>query len=163
MPTRLIPLALSLACLCGTLAPPPLAAQPAPATAGAAEAGPPDADTAALLRALGGRDGLVRLTADFADRVRADPRTEPFFRPVNAGHLKRQLADHFCQLLRGPCVYDGEPMKGAHAGLGITRKDFLAVVDLLQDAMDAQGLPFVVQNRLLARLAPLHRDIVGAP
>jgi len=157
-------LALSLACLCGTLATPPLAAQPTAAAAlSLVEAGRADADTAALLQALGGRDGLVRLTAAFIDRARDDPRTGPFFRPIKASHLKQQLADHFCQLLHGPCVYDGESMKNAHAGLAITRKDFLAVVDVLQDTMDAQGLPFAVQNRLLARLAPLHRDIVSPP
>ena len=27
--------------------------------------------------------------------------------------------------------------------------------------MDQQGIPFTVQNRLLARLAPMHRDIVN--
>jgi hemoglobin len=29
--------------------------------------------------------------------------------------------------------------------------------------MDAQGIPFSAQNKLLARLAPMHRDIVNAP
>jgi hemoglobin len=35
------------------------------------------------------------------------------------------------------------------------------LVEVLQQAMDAQGIAFGVQNRLLARLAPMHRDIVN--
>jgi len=51
-------------------------------------------------------------------------------------------------------------MVDAHAGLGIRRADFNALVEHLQDAMDAAGLPFATQNRLLARLAFSHRDVV---
>jgi hemoglobin len=29
--------------------------------------------------------------------------------------------------------------------------------------MDRRGLPFPVQNRLLARLAPMHRDVITQP
>jgi hemoglobin len=32
---------------------------------------------------------------------------------------------------------------------------------VLQRSMDAQGIGFTVQNRLLARLAPMHRDVVN--
>jgi hemoglobin len=51
-------------------------------------------------------------------------------------------------------------MADAHAHLGITRADFNALVEHLQDAMDAARVPFATQNRLLARLAFSHRDIV---
>jgi hemoglobin len=36
-------------------------------------------------------------------------------------------------------------------------------VEVLQDTMDAQGIPFRDQNRLLARLAPMHREIINTP
>jgi hemoglobin len=36
-------------------------------------------------------------------------------------------------------------------------------VEVLQDTMDAQGIPFVAQNRLLAKLAPMHRQIINTP
>lgn len=121
----------------------------------------PSAEDAALLQTFGQGDGLQRLAADFVQRVRADDRTRPFFGPIKPQHLTRQLADHFCVVLKGPCLYDGESMKNAHAGLGIARKDFLATVELLQAAMDGQGIPFGAQNQLLARLAPLHRDIIS--
>ena len=72
----------------------------------------------------------------------------------------KQLADQFCQLAGGPCVYDGETMKKAHASMHVARADFNALVEDLQDAMDARAIPFAVQRRLLALLAPMHRDIV---
>ena len=38
--------------------------------------------------------------------------------------------------------------------------DFNALVEDLQDGLDASGVDFATQNRLLARLAPMHNDIV---
>lgn len=134
---------------------PGLAPGPAPSAPG------PSADESALLQTFGQREGLQSLAADFVQRVRADARTSAFFSKVKPQHLAQQLADHFCAVLNGPCSYDGETMKNAHAGLDIARKDFLATVELLQAAMDAQGVPFAAQNRLLARLAPMHRDIIS--
>ena len=121
----------------------------------------PSAEDSALLHRFGQRDGLQRLADDFVQRARDDARTSPFFNQIKPQHLAQQLADHFCTVLSGPCHYDGETMKNAHAGLDIARKDFLATVELLQAAMDSQGIPFAAQNRLLARLAPMHRDIVS--
>jgi len=119
-----------------------------------------DAPEAAVLQAFGGPVGLAQLSDVFVDRLRADPRTADFFKDVNARHTKKQLADQFCMVLNGPCIYDGETMKQSHADLKIARKDFNALVEVLQQTMDAQGVPFAAQNQLLARLAPMHRDVI---
>ena len=50
-------------------------------------------------------------------------------------------------------------MVAAHKGLGIERSAFNALVEDLQLAMDARKIPFRAQNRLLAKLAPMHREI----
>ena len=52
-------------------------------------------------------------------------------------------------------------MKTAHRDIDVARGDFNALVEVLQASMDAQGVPFSTQNQLLARLAPMHRDIVN--
>lgn len=114
----------------------------------------------ALLRSFGGVDGVQRLTDDFVERMRADARIGHHFDNVRLPELKRQLAGHLCQVLAGPCVYEGDSMKAAHAGLKITKADSLAQVELLQASMDALGIPFRDQNRLLARLAPMYQDII---
>lgn len=116
----------------------------------------------AAYRAFGERPGLVRLVDDFMQRLLADARTAGFFQPVNQAHVKQQLVDQFCQALGGPCTYEGLDMKSAHQDLLIHKAEFNALVEILQQAMSAQGVPFGAQNQLLARLAPLHRDIITA-
>jgi hemoglobin len=113
-----------------------------------------------LYAALGERAGLTALTDDFVARVKSDPRTRAFFKDTNAKNLAEQLRDQFCVVAGGPCVYEGATMAKSHADLGIGKADYLAVVEMLQDALDAQRVPFAVQNDLLARLAPMHREIV---
>lgn len=113
-------------------------------------------------QAFGAKPGLVRLMDDFMQRLLADPRTAPFFEKVNQDHVKQQLVDQFCELLGGPCRYEGVDMKAAHQDLEIRKRDFNALVENLQAAMAAQGIPFARQNQLLARLAPMHRDVITA-
>jgi hemoglobin len=51
-------------------------------------------------------------------------------------------------------------MKSAHANLDIKKSDFNALVEVLQQSMDARGIPFRTQNQMLALLAPMHRDTI---
>lgn len=115
---------------------------------------------AALFHTFGDKPGLVKLMDDFMLRLVADPRTGPFFRPANQKHIKEQLVEQFCQVTGGPCVYKGADMKSVHADLDIGKREFNALVEVLQQAMDAQGIPFSAQNQLLAQLAPMHRDVI---
>jgi hemoglobin len=52
-------------------------------------------------------------------------------------------------------------MAESHAALAVTEAHFNALVEDLVDAMEARGIPRRAQNRLLRRLAPMHRDIVS--
>ncbi len=114
----------------------------------------------ALYKALGEKPGLVKLMDDFMVRLLADPRTGPHFKPANQQRVKEQLVDQFCVVSGGPCEYKGADMKSSHANLDITKSDFNALVEVLQQAMDAQGIAFNSQNQLLAKLAPMHRDTI---
>lgn len=129
------------------------------ALAGAVGAQTAPADPA-LYRTFGEQPGLVRLVDDFMLRLLADPRTGPHFKEANKDRIKEQLVDQFCQVTGGPCVYKGADMKSAHADLEIGKRDFNALVEVLQQAMDAQSIPFRAQNQLLAQLAFMHRDII---
>lgn len=84
----------------------------------------------------------------------------PFFESSDQERVKRQLAEQFCAILGGGGVYSGRDMKTSHEQLGATRADFNALVEDLQIAMDRRGIPFRAQDRLLARLAPMHREII---
>lgn len=117
----------------------------------------------ALYRQLGGQPGLVALADDFMQRLLADPRMEPFFKDTDQKVFKSQLVAQFCEVSGGPCTRKGKDMKTVHSGQDITKSNFNALVEVLQQSMDAQGIPFGVQNRLLAQLAPMHREIINAP
>ena len=124
-----------------------------------AQAAPNDA----LYRQLGGQPGLVKLMDDFVPRLIADPRMNPFFKDTDQKHLKEQLVAQFCEVSGGPCKRAGPDMKKAHSGFDITKSNFNALVEVLQQSMDAQGIAFGAQNRLLAQLAPMHREIINTP
>ena len=115
---------------------------------------------AGLYQALGEKAGITRLMGDFVDRVVKDPRIGAHFKDVKPAALKESLTDQICSLSGGPCQYEGADMKSAHADMDINKGHFNALVEVLQTAMDAQGIPFAQQNRLLALLAPMHRDII---
>ena len=113
-----------------------------------------------LFQHLGQKPGVERLMNDFVERLAADPRTAPFFAKANLQHLKEQLTDQICHVSGGPCQYEGADMKTAHAEMDIRKGDFNALVDVLEKTMDAQGIAFSDQRDLLARLAPMHRDVI---
>ncbi|MCS4511293.1 group I truncated hemoglobin [Xylophilus ampelinus] len=116
------------------------------------------ADTA-LYEAFGGEAGLARIADDFLANVTSDPRTQPYFAKASRKRLRAKLAEHFCVEIGGPCTYTGSSMASVHKNLQIDRAAFNAVVENLQDAMDKNGVGFAAQNALLARLAPLYRQI----
>ena len=150
-PKTLIALAIATAIAVGGLLAPPAFAQGSVAMATA---------PAGLYQALGEKPGITRLMDDFVNRVVKDPRIGGHFKDVKPAALKESLTDQICQLSGGPCKYEGADMKSAHADMDINKGHFNALVEVLQSAMDAQGIPFAQQNRLLALLAPMHRDVI---
>ncbi len=121
---------------------------------------PADPALRPVLDEFGGVAGLTALMDDFMTILLDDPRMRPFFENADQARIKRQLVEQFCVILGGDCTYSGRDMRSSHAGLGITRADFNALVEDLQIAMDRRGIPFRAQNKLLAKLAPMHREIV---
>ena len=113
-----------------------------------------------LYQSFGEKPGLVVLMDDFMTRLLADPRTGPHFKPANQQRVKEQLVEQLCALSGGPCVYKGADMKSSHANLDIKKSDFHALVEVLQQSMDAKGIAFREQNKMLALLAPMSRDII---
>ncbi|MFN3377209.1 MAG: group I truncated hemoglobin [Burkholderiaceae bacterium] len=147
---------LALAALC-------VAAPAAWAQAAAAAPAAPQAASVApagLYQALGEKAGIARLMDDFVNRVVQDARIRDHFKDTKPQALKDSLTDQICELTGGPCKYEGADMKSAHADMQINKAHFNALVEVLQLAMDAQRIPFAQQNRLLALLAPMHRDII---
>jgi hemoglobin len=132
-------------------------AAPAPSKASAY----PVAPAPGLYQALGEQPGIRQLMDDFVPRLKADARIGRLFKETKPELLAERLTEQVCLLSGGPCAYKGASMKDSHADMHITRAEFNALVEVLQQAMDARGIPFTRQNQLLALLAPMHRDVVG--
>lgn len=119
------------------------------------------ASAATLYDDLGGNAGLTAIIGDTIDASAADPRTSDKLDNINIARLKQRIVEQVCELTGGPCHFHGISMKGAHSYLQLHDRHFNALVEHMQDAMDKAGVPFRTQNRLLAILAPMHRDIVS--
>lgn len=119
----------------------------------------PLADDAVFL-AFHGVDGVGRIVDGMLDRSVADPRIADIFAAIDMVRLRRTLKEQFCFILDGGCHYSGRTMAEVHANMGLQPADMGALVEHLQEAMAEEGVPFAAQNRLLAKLAPMRRDIV---
>jgi hemoglobin len=113
-----------------------------------------------LYVSLGEQPGIEQLVDTFLRELAADARIAHHFADTDIARLRQLLAEQICEVSDGPCRYTGESMPEVHRGLGITAADFNALVEDLMAAMDAVELPLGVQNRLLARLAPMQEEIV---
>ena len=114
----------------------------------------------ATFQALGGKPGIKKIVAAFIPVILADPRIKDAFTDIDMKNLALRLEEQFCVLTGGPCEYKGKDMKEIHDGLNITTAQFNALAEDLQIAMDKLDVPSRYQNKLVAKLAPMHRDIV---
>lgn len=131
-----------------------------PYTVAEANAGVAPFDGTEMLEAFNGREGSDRIVDGMLDRSVADPRIAEIFVATDMVRLRRTLKEQFCYILNGGCAYTGRSMQDAHDDIGLQPADMGALVEHLQDAMDAEGVPFRTQNRFLAKLAPMRRDVV---
>jgi hemoglobin len=122
-------------------------------------AGPPEAADATF-QGLGGKPGIKKIVAALIPLELSDPRIKDSFADIDMKKIGLGLEDQFCELTGGPCHYTGKDMVEIHDGLNITNAQFNALVEDLQTAMDSVGVPTRFQNKLLAKLAPMQRDVV---
>lgn len=113
-----------------------------------------------MWQAFHGRDGVGRIVDDFVARNRADPRIGDIFKGQDFVRLRRVLREQFCYILGGGCTYTGRTMKDAHRDMGVQQADMGPLVENLQAAMRHEHVAFAAQNRFLAKLAPMKREVV---
>lgn len=113
-----------------------------------------------VYRQFGGEVGMTAVVDRFVERLLDHAELAPAFENTSIPRLKAMLTAQFCELTGGPCTYEGRDMRSAHRGMDITEREFNLLAEELQIAMEESGVPFSAQNKLLAKLAPMHRDIV---
>ena len=109
---------------------------------------------------LGGQQGIRNIVATLIPLIQADARIKESFADSDMKHVGMRLEEQFCMLSGGPCEYKGEPMAETHAGLKVTNAQFNALAEDLQVAMERNKVPSRIQNKLVAKLAPMQRTIV---
>ncbi len=114
----------------------------------------------ANFQGLGGKAGIHDIVATLVPLVLADPRIKESFTDIDMNKVALRLEEQVCVLSGGPCTYHGKDMVLIHDGLNITNAQFNALAEDLQIAMERRGVPSRFQNKLIARLAPMQRDIV---
>ena len=119
---------------------------------------PPKDDS--LYRDLGEQAGITHIVEGMLLNIAADPRIVRHFENIDIVRLRDKLVEQICVEAGGPCTYTGDSMEESHKGQNLTPGDFNALVENLQDAMSAQGVPMPAQNRLLARLAPMRDQVI---
>jgi len=158
--TRLIPTLIAAAGL-ASAAPAIAAEKPVdPYTVSNANAGAQPFTGDQMLAAFHGQAGIDRVVDRMVDLCVADPRLSEIFHATDLERLRRTLKEQFAYLLGAGVNYTGRDMKTAHKDQGINTAEFNGLVENLQKAMDQEGIAFRAQNQLLAKLAPMKRDVV---
>lgn len=113
-----------------------------------------------LYQQLGAGPGLEQLADGLLREIEQDQQIVHHFKDTDITRFRKLLIEQFCELSGGPCKYTGATMQESHTGFQITEADFDNLVGHLIKVMTEQQVPVAAQNRLLAKLAPMYRDVV---
>lgn len=116
-----------------------------------------------LYQRLGGYDALAAVTDDFIGRLVSDQQLARFFGGVSTDSKKRirqLVVDQLCAATGGPCLYIGRDMKTAHAGLGISEKEWDISAKHLVATLDKFKVPQKEKDEVLKTIGGLKKDIV---
>ncbi|WP_137939584.1 group 1 truncated hemoglobin [Chitinivorax sp. B] len=113
-----------------------------------------------LYERLGGEEGVAAIAHGVVEQGKRDPKTAKHFDKFNQSRTEKLIAQQLCSLTHGGCVYEGENMRVAHAGLNIREPAFYATVQHLRNVLDERGVGDSAKNQLLRILAPMKRQIV---
>ncbi len=116
-----------------------------------------------LYERLGGYDAISAVVDSFLDKVWNDPRISRFFVGMGTdtrNQLRQKNKNLMCHNTGGPCKKINRPLKLAHAGLGITEKEFYIVVDHLADTLKEFKVPTREQEEVMSKVRKLKPKIV---
>jgi hemoglobin len=122
--------------------------------AGAAQAEP------TLYEQIGGEPVLRKTVEEFAIIMEKDDRINFAFGNTDITKFKQLLFEQMCNITGGPCKYTGRTMKESHEKLAVNNAMFNALADDVYLAFDRAGVPYRLQNKVMAIFAPMQRDIV---
>lgn len=127
----------------------------------------PASDDASLYERLGGLPAISLVVSDFVDvfirdsLILSNPAVRARKTPDAAPYIKFQVTALVCQLTGGPCEYTGRSLKEAHAGLGVSAREWDRMVDLFSETLARHQVPEREQQELFEIVGPARNDIVA--
>jgi hemoglobin len=113
-----------------------------------------------LFAQIGGEATLKATVDTMTDIMLDDDRINFTFANTDLAKFKKLLYEQLCELAGGPCKYTGRTMFEAHKKLNTNNAQFNALAEDLYIAFEKHGVPYHVQNKMMALLAPLQPDVV---
>jgi len=113
-----------------------------------------------LYQEIGGKKTLNNVFGLAVARIYKDPVLAPHFKGVPKKYIRKKLVLQTCELIGGPCIYDGKSMHEAHKDELVTDAQFYRLVEHVQSAMRDIGLTYQQENQILQKLAQLKNSIV---
>jgi hemoglobin len=109
---------------------------------------------------IGGEAKLRATVHEFVLIMESDDRINFTFANTDLKKFEQLLFEQICNLTDGGCKYTGRDMYTSHAKLNITNAQFNALAEDLYEAFDRVHVPYRLQNKVVALLAPMQTDIV---
>ena len=113
-----------------------------------------------LFESIGGEAKLRAAMHEFVLIIESDDRINFTFANTDLKKFEELLYEQFCNITQGGCKYTGRDMYTAHAKLNINNAEFNALTEDLYEAFDRVHVPYRLQNKVVAMLAPMQRDVV---
>jgi hemoglobin len=113
-----------------------------------------------LFAQIGGEPKLRATIDTMVEVMLVDKRINFTFAETDLAKFKGLLYDQICELTGGPCKYTGRDMKTSHEKINSTNEMFNALAEDLYIAFEKHGVPYRVQNKVMALLAPMQPQIV---
>jgi hemoglobin len=106
------------------------------------------------------RTVLLKTVEEFVVIVEDDDRINFAFGNTDITKFKQLLFEQLCNVTGGPCEYTGRSMEESHRKLAIDNVMFNALAEDVYLAFDRVGVPYRLQNKVMAIFAPMQNDMV---
>ncbi|MFN3564463.1 MAG: group I truncated hemoglobin [Burkholderiaceae bacterium] len=116
--------------------------------------------TESLYERLGGAERIAAVIDDAIDRHAVNPVLAPRFANKDLPRLKEIGTQLLCAGVGGPQRYDGRAPGAADAGMNVSEREFLSLVDDIVAALNAHGVAQAEVDEVVAILFSLKGEVL---
>ena len=116
--------------------------------------------TESLYDRLGGEENIRKIAETLFDKHSANNTIRARYVNSDRTNVVQLVFEFLCSATGGPQAYTGRDMLTTHKGMNISEEEFMAVLDDLLEALQANGVGQREQEELLLANYNLRGDIV---